>query len=221
MKAFRCLLLAMLILSWGLGVSCARKVIHSEATPYAPFRAEPKSVEPRPVAKPEVITKAPSVDQLAAMEREKKLKEEALREEALREKEQKEKALKEETAKRETWDRETIVEKINLESIYFDFDQAIIRPDQKAVMIKNAERLKTNQQVRLRIEGNCDERGTAEYNLALGQKRADAAKDFLEGLGISNKRMLTISYGFERPLEQGNNEAAWTKNRRVDFVPIR
>ncbi|MDI6754388.1 MAG: peptidoglycan-associated lipoprotein Pal [Thermodesulfobacteriota bacterium] len=216
MKAFRCLLLAMLILSWGLGISCAKKVIHSEATPYTIFRTEPKSVEPRPVVKPEEITKAPSPDQLAAMEREKKLKEEALRKEKL-----KEEAMREEAARRETWERETILEKINLESIYFDFDQAIIRADQKAVMIKNAELLKANKQVRIRIEGNCDERGTAEYNLALGQKRADAAKDFLEGLGISNKRMLTISYGFERPLEHGHNEATWVKNRRVDFVPTR
>ena len=89
------------------------------------------------------------------------------------------------------------------------------------LVVKNSQWLKANPQARIKIEGNCDERGTAEYNLALGQRRADAAKDFLEGLGINSKRMQTISYGFERPLQQGHDEAAWAKNRRVDFVLIR
>ena len=81
------------------------------------------------------------------------------------------------------------------------------------VLVKHGE-------LSVRIEGNCDERGTAEYNLALGQKRADTAKNFLEGMGISADRLQTISYGEERPLDKGQNEAAWAKNRRVDFVPI-
>ena len=75
--------------------------------------------------------------------------------------------------------------------------------------------------MQVRIEGNCDERGTAEYNLALGQKRAEAARGFLKGLGISESRMQTISYGEEHPLDPGHDEAAWAKNRRVDFVPVR
>ncbi len=108
-----------------------------------------------------------------------------------------------------------------LKSIFFDFDQAVIREDQKEIMLQNAQWLKAHPQIRVRIEGNCDERGTAEYNLALGQKRAEAAKEFLLGLGISPQRMQTISYGFERPLDPGHNEEAWAKNRRVDFTILK
>jgi peptidoglycan-associated lipoprotein len=71
------------------------------------------------------------------------------------------------------------------------------------------------------LEGHCDERGTAEYNLALGQKRAEAANAFLEGLGIAVQRISAISYGKERPLDPGHDEAAWAKNRRVDIVMVR
>ena len=93
--------------------------------------------------------------------------------------------------------------------------------DQKEILTKNAQWLKANPKVTIRIEGNCDERGTAEYNLALGQKRAEAAKAFLVGLGISAKQMQTISYGLERPAVRGRTEEAWSKNRRVDFAPAR
>jgi len=113
------------------------------------------------------------------------------------------------------------LKKAKLETVYFDYDQWSIREDQKTVMVQNAEWLKANPAVRVRLEGNCDQRGTAEYNLALGQKRADAVKTFMEGLGVSRNRLETISYGFERPVERGQNEAAWAKNRRVDFVPLR
>ena len=75
--------------------------------------------------------------------------------------------------------------------------------------------------MKVRLEGHCDERGTAEYNLALGQKRAEGVKSFLEGLGISSQRMAAVSYGEERPLDPGHNEAAWMKNRRVDIVPAK
>jgi peptidoglycan-associated lipoprotein len=85
-------------------------------------------------------------------------------------------------------------------------------------MAKNSQWLKSNPNVKVRLEGHCDERGTAEYNLALGQKRAEGVKSFLEGMGISSQRMATVSYGEERPLDPAHNEAAWTKNRRVDIV---
>jgi len=180
-----------------------------------------KPPEIKPEEKPAEKLEAPAPDQLAVQERERKIKEEALREETLREKSLREKAFREETAQREALAREPALKKINLESIYFDYDQAVIVEGQKEIMLKNSQWLKANPQARIKIEGNCDERGTAEYNLALGQRRADAAKDFLEGLGINSKRMQTISYGFERPLQQGQDEAAWAKNRRVDFVLIR
>jgi peptidoglycan-associated lipoprotein len=220
-KTIRILLPVMLALILGLGVGCAKKVIHSEATPFAPLTVEAKPPEIKPEEKPAEKLEATAPDQLAVQERERKIKEEALREETLREKSLREKAFREETAQREALAREAALKKINLESIYFDYDQAVIVEGQKEIMLKNSQWLKANPQARIKIEGNCDERGTAEYNLALGQRRADAAKDFLEGLGINSKRMQTISYGFERPLQQGHDEAAWAKNRRVDFVLIR
>jgi len=218
-------MLLLLALILGLGVGCSKKVIHSEATPFVPLKAESKPAEVKPeekaLEKSAEKLETPAADQLPDQERERKIKEEALREETLREKSLKEKALREEMALKEALAREAALKKVKLESIYFEYDQAVIREDQKEIMLKNSQWLKDNPQARIKIEGNCDERGTAEYNLALGQRRADAAKDFLEGLGINVKRMQTISYGFERPLDPGHDEAAWAKNRRVDFVLIR
>jgi peptidoglycan-associated lipoprotein len=104
------------------------------------------------------------------------------------------------------------------EDIYFDFDQSVIRPDAQEVLRKKAEFLRENPGVSVAIEGHCDERGTAEYNLALGERRALAAKAFLMNLGISSSRLSTISYGEERPADPGSNEEAWERNRRAHFV---
>ena len=139
----------------------------------------------------------------------------------MRDKAPRERALQEERARQEALAREAALKKAQLETVYFSYDQWSIREDQKSALLKNADWLKANPQIRVRLEGNCDQRGTAEYNLALGQKRADAVKSFLEGLGISRNRLETISYGFERPAERGQNEAAFAKNRRVEFVAVR
>ncbi len=104
------------------------------------------------------------------------------------------------------------------EDIYFDFDQSMIRPDAQEVLRKKAEFLRENSVVSVVIEGHCDERGTAEYNLALGERRALAAKAFLMDLGISSSRLSTISYGEERPIDPRSNEEAWARNRRAHFV---
>jgi peptidoglycan-associated lipoprotein len=104
--------------------------------------------------------------------------------------------------------------------IYFDFDRSSIRDEARAVLEKTGAFLKENSGIRIRIEGNCDERGTNEYNLALGERRANSAKLFLVSLGISPDRIRTISYGEERPLALGGGEDAWAKNRRDDFVVI-
>ena len=103
--------------------------------------------------------------------------------------------------------------------VFFDFDKSNIRPDQRATLEKQAAWLKTYPQVKLMIEGHCDERGTREYNLALGERRANSVKDFLVALGINPDRLQTISYGKERPAAQGHNEAAWAQNRRGVSVP--
>jgi peptidoglycan-associated lipoprotein len=104
------------------------------------------------------------------------------------------------------------------EAVYFDFDKSFIRLEYRAVLKKKAEFLKDNEDIRIRIEGNCDERGTNEYNLALGERRANSAKGFLASLGVSPDRIETISYGEERPLALGHGEGAWSQNRRDDFV---
>jgi len=103
------------------------------------------------------------------------------------------------------------------ESIYFDFDQSDLMPDAEASLKKKADWLRNNPSYSVRIAGNCDDRGTQEYNLALGERRAYSAKKFLLALGISGDRIATISYGEEKPAALGQNEQAWAKNRRDDF----
>ncbi len=105
-----------------------------------------------------------------------------------------------------------------LKPIYFDFDKSFIRSDAKAVMDANAKWLRSNPAVKIRIEGNCDERGTKEYNQALGQRRAAAAKKYLTDMGISAKRISLISYGKENQVCGEHAEECWQKNRRDDFM---
>lgn len=105
--------------------------------------------------------------------------------------------------------------------IYFDFDKSNIREDQQARIEKNAAFLKANSAVKLRLEGNCDERGTNEYNMALGERRALSAKKYLVNLGIHPDRLHTLSYGEEKPLLHGHDEYSWAQNRRDDFVVVK
>jgi len=105
--------------------------------------------------------------------------------------------------------------------VYFDFDKSNIRQDQRARLEKNAEYLKQNKMAKVRIEGNCDERGTNEYNMALGERRAINAKKYLANLGIHSDRLHTISYGEEKPLLHGHDELSWAQNRRDDFVLVK
>jgi len=105
-----------------------------------------------------------------------------------------------------------------LKDLFFDFDKANIRDDQKAALNDNVGWLKANARVKATIEGHCDERGTAEYNLGLGERRAKAVKDYLVAAGIAADRIATISYGKERPFVLGHDESAWKWNRRGHFV---
>jgi peptidoglycan-associated lipoprotein len=104
--------------------------------------------------------------------------------------------------------------------IYFDFDRSFVRDDAKAALKATVELLKANPRMKIRIEGNCDERGTKEYNQALGQRRATSAKKYLTDMGISAKRISLISYGKEKPVCSESNEDCWQKNRRDDFVKV-
>jgi peptidoglycan-associated lipoprotein len=104
------------------------------------------------------------------------------------------------------------------EDVYFEFDQFVLSEKAKAILNKKAQWLREHGTAKAQIEGHCDDRGSTEYNLALGQKRADAALQYLVALGISPTRLSTISYGKERPLDPAQNEAAWAKNRRAHFI---
>lgn len=110
---------------------------------------------------------------------------------------------------------------LSLETVYFDFDKAVLKPEALTALEKNFTVLKEKGDIKVRIEGNCDERGSDEYNLALGDRRARSAKNFLVKRGIAAERMETVSYGKEHPVDQGHNEEAWSKNRRDDFVIIK
>ncbi len=107
---------------------------------------------------------------------------------------------------------------VSLEDIFFDFDKAEIRPDAKAGLAQDVASLQAHPTAAITIEGHCDERGTSEYNLGLGERRAHAAKDYLTALGIDPTRLTIISYGKERPFVLGHDEAAWRWNRRDHMV---
>jgi len=109
-------------------------------------------------------------------------------------------------------------EAAGLKPIYFDFDKSFVRDDAKGVMKANADYLKANPKVKVRIEGNCDERGTIEYNQALGQRRASSTKKYLTDMGVSGKRISLISYGKEKPVCRESTEDCWQQNRRADLV---
>lgn len=110
------------------------------------------------------------------------------------------------------------VEPLVLEDIFFDFDKFNIKKEYKPVLTKNAEALLSRPEATLLIEGHCDERGTNEYNIALGEKRAKAVLDFYVTYGIDTGRLSMVSYGEERPFAQGHDEQAWAKNRRAHMI---
>jgi peptidoglycan-associated lipoprotein len=107
---------------------------------------------------------------------------------------------------------------LSLEDVFFDFDKYTISEEYKQVLVKNAEIIMANPSKRLLVEGYCDERGTIEYNMALGEKRAKAVVDFFATYGIKQDRITWISYGEERPFDTGHDESAWAKNRRAHLA---
>jgi peptidoglycan-associated lipoprotein len=109
-------------------------------------------------------------------------------------------------------------EESQLKDIHFDFDKSDIRPDARDTLKANADWIKANAKSKVQVEGHCDERGTNEYNLALGERRANAVKKYLVSLGIDADKLYTISYGEELPIDPGHSEDAWGKNRRAHFL---
>jgi peptidoglycan-associated lipoprotein len=109
----------------------------------------------------------------------------------------------------------------SLKDVYFEFDQYNLTDQATEVLTKNADWLKDNPKVRILVEGHCDERGTVEYNMALGQKRATSVRDFLFSLGVKAERINTISYGKEKPIDPAHNEEAWARNRRTHMLVVK
>jgi len=203
------LVLLVLILCLGLIITgCPKKTVLKE---------EPsvKKAE-EPVAERE---KAAKVDEeKAAKEAKEKELARIREEEAKRAKEKEfEKTL---VVKKEPGITGEVFESKMLKDIHFDFDKYDIRPGDAEILKENAALLMKNPGVKIQIEGHCDERGTVEYNLALGERRANSAKRYLSSLGITADRISTISYGEEKPLDPGHNEEAWAKNRRDHFIVL-
>ena len=107
-----------------------------------------------------------------------------------------------------------------LSTVFFDYDKATISASAKKALQGNADWLKKNAGVKIQIEGHCDSRGSIEYNLALGERRANAVKSYMSSLGIAGSRMSTISYGKEKPLIAAESDEAYSKNRRANFLPL-
>jgi peptidoglycan-associated lipoprotein len=169
-------------------LSCAGK----DAKPELTVVEEEVMIEEEPVV----------IEDMEALEEEESLLERRLREEEFA------------AAAREAELRDRFIN----EDIHFEFDKSTLLVDAMEILKQKAEWLSTHEDVNITIEGHCDERGTSEYNLALGEKRAESAKTFLIDLGISGNRISTVSYGEERPLDLGHDEAAWSANRRDHFA---
>ncbi|MCG8608255.1 peptidoglycan-associated lipoprotein Pal, partial [bacterium] len=105
-----------------------------------------------------------------------------------------------------------------LSTVFFEYDKAELTSEARGRLAENARQLQANPEVRILIEGHCDERGTVEYNLALGERRAQATRNYLINFGIRPDRIKVVSYGKERPVDHGHNAQAWAKNRRAEFV---
>jgi len=167
----------------------------------------------------QTVPQAPAVKAPPASNDDAAARERALREQAL--KEAAERAAREaaEKAKREAEARAAaLLKELQIADIHYDYDKYNLRPDAQEILKKAAPAYLKYSSYNLVVEGHCDERGTVEYNLVLGEKRANEAAKFLVDLGIAKDRIKTISYGKENPLDKGNNEEAWAKNRRAHFV---
>ena len=107
-----------------------------------------------------------------------------------------------------------------LNTIFFDYDKAALTGAARATLKANADWIRANPNYTIQIEGHTDSRGSTEYNLSLGERRAKSVRTYLESLGVESRRLTVLSYGEEKPLAQGDSEAAWSKNRRANFVPL-
>ena len=174
-------------------VSCAKKTVKADV-------AAQKQAEEEAVMKARAAEKAKQ--------------EEIARQRAMEEARMREEAQRMEEMRMKTAAQNRFVN----ENIHFEFDSSVLLSDAQEILKWKAEWLRNNPDAQVIVEGHCDERGTNEYNLALGERRAMSAKSYLVDLGIAGSRLTTISYGEERPIDPGHNEEAWAKNRRAHFT---
>ncbi|SEM47067.1 peptidoglycan-associated lipoprotein [Syntrophus gentianae] len=212
-------LISLLFLTFVFTAGCAKKQTIQEGTGVAkPAGVEVKAATGKP---------GPTPEELAALEKEKALKEQTLRQQAEKERLAREEAEKERLEKERLEKEKAAAEAEKaaqakgegpLADIHFEFDQFSLTSEARGLLQKHAAWLSTHSGNSVLIEGHCDDRGTTEYNLALGERRAAETLKFLAALGINRSRMKTVSYGEEMPLDPAETEAAWAKNRRVHFV---
>ena len=107
-----------------------------------------------------------------------------------------------------------------LATIHFEYDRFALSPEARNILAQNADFMRSNENLKLQIEGHCDSRGSIEYNLTLGERRANSVKSYLVSLGISDSRLSVLSYGEEKPMNSGDDESAHAANRRANFVPV-
>ena len=187
MRTARTIIPLAILLTLGAGVACKKPA------------AEPAPAAPKPAASGPVTPGSPSI----------------LNDDEARRKAEEEARLKAAEEARLASYRQAA--EAALQDIHFDYDRSDIREVDKPKLQAVADFMKTYQAAKLQIEGHCDERGTVEYNLALGERRAHAAQTYLEGLGTTEARLSFISYGKERPKVQGKDEESWLINRRCEF----
>lgn len=227
-------------LAWGVAVTLVLSFSATYLTGCSKTAAVKKEAVVTREAKPaeEPLVKAETEDPAS---REKALREQALREQALREQTLREQTLREQTlkekptneaearaareaaekARREAEARAAVILKeLQIPDIYFEFDRFNLKPEAQKILKEGAHAFLKHKEYKLTVEGHADERGTVEYNLALGDKRSSEVTKYLVALGIEKERIKTISYGKEKPEDRGHDEAAWAKNRRVHFVVI-
>jgi len=173
---------------------------------------------PAGCAKTAAVKEEPQATAQATELEKEKAREKAMEEQLAQEKAKEQAMAKEEAKEKAAKKAEVKEEASQFDDIHFAFDRSDLRPDAREILDMHAKWLKEHPKYGVRIEGNCDERGTVEYNLALGNRRANSAMKYLVDLGVDKKRISTISYGKERPLDPGHDEEAWAKNRRDHFV---
>ncbi len=224
-KAFFVLIFVICVGLIFLSSGCSKKLVKQDPST---MTAEELAAEKERLAKLEAEQREQELARLREEEAKRKAEEARRREEEARRREEEARKKEQErmefekslAAKRTPGIEGEVYESKLLKRVYFEFDKYEIRMSDLAILKENAAVLKKYPQVKVQIEGHCDERGTNEYNLALGERRANSTKQYLLSLGIEAERISIISYGEERPVEASHNEEAWGKNRRADFIVV-